>query len=73
MIATTVKVAPHQVGCHSPAAPREAVQLAPIAAHNAPHLPRYRRSQILIEQARQAAQLAIASREQRWGQVQASY
>lgn len=69
---STTKISPYLTVGVAPVcsvATQDGVQLAPIAAQNAPHLPRYRRSQLLIEQAYQAAQQAMADREARWSRV----
>lgn len=72
---STVRTAPRLAGCSTALAARlgslvdePGVELAPVAAHNAPHLPRYQRSRALLLQAQQRMQQSIATRAKEWEQ-----
>jgi hypothetical protein len=73
---STVRTAPRLAGCSAALATRlgglvdePGVELAPVAAHNAPHLPRYQRSRALLQQAQQRMQQDMATRAEAWEQA----
>ena len=73
---STVRAAPRLAGCSTALSTRlgslvnePGVELAPAAAHNAPHLPRYQRSRALLQQAQQRMQQDMATRAEAWEQA----